>query len=468
MTENLEKRQEIHTEPCLEIPFDVISCSWPRPIKQRDGIWISEPDWNAPLMPMLPQPQWELIADDLCWTINWRENFRRGLDLWEPHNSGEMRGFHVVFRLKIKASGRLIFWDDDGSIIRRNGKIIHFDNSAHPLKRNEIEVIEGDILEVAQWQLIGGWLWGAKFDNLRFTYSSTMDLLFPYLGLVREYLQNPNGPALKIYTNGNSPIRTVVSIYSMILNGYSPSKVLLFGENDWSRETREIFTLALPFAKIIPTDHVVGYIRSYGSYRLVEMAMSHWFVMKTCISLLYPPEEFCLMDDDIFILDHVNDALEAFRQYDLVFAPDTDHSASYLAKWSWMHGRKDHISTGVFNAGLYWIRNLGNPRNLATFMMHVSPNSAHPFVWEQGFIANLYAYKRNYQLPTQRYFYPLFDGLPGGIYGYDYALNPCDFASVHFGGLSKKPSDSVMPYFIHQILGRSKKNQILSKIVVTG
>lgn len=461
MTGYLEKNQRINTEPCLEIPFDVISCSWPRPVEQRDGGWMSEPDWDAPLMTMPPQPHWELIHDDLCWTINWRENFRRGLKLWEPHNSGEMRGFHIVFSLKIKASGRLVFWDEDGSVIRRNGRIIHFDNSAHPLTRNEIEVSESDVLEVAQWQLIGGWLWGAKLDSSRGIYSSTIDLLLSYLGLVNERLRHPSGPALKIYTNGNSPIRTAVSIYSMILNGYSPNRVLLFGENDWSKEARKIFTVALPFAQIIPADDVIRHIRSYGSYRLAEMAMSHWFVMKTCISLLYPPEEFCMMDDDIFILDDVNDALQAFRQYDLVFAPDADYSTKYLVKWGWMHGRKEHINTGVFNAGLYWIRNLDNPRNLAAYMLRVRPNTYDPpLLWEQGFIANLYAYKKTHQLSTQRYFFPMFDGLPGGTYGYDYALNPCDFASVHFGGMPEKPSDSVMPYFIHQILGRCKKIKI--------
>ena len=61
--------------------------------------------------------------------------------------------------------------------------------------------------------------------------------------------------------------------------------------------------------------------------------------------------------------------------------------------------------------------------------------------WEQGFIASEYASGRACRLPSQRYFYPFFDGLPGGVLGYDYATNPCDFASIHFGALRHKPDD---------------------------
>jgi hypothetical protein len=39
--------------------------------------------------------------------------------------------------------------------------------------------------------------------------------------------------------------------------------------------------------------------------------------------------------------------------------------------------------------------------------------------------------------------------------GYDYAANPCGFASVHFGGLAEKPTDSVARLLAADILGRS-------------
>lgn len=75
----------------LEPPFDIIGCSWPRPIEQGDNQWASEPEWDAPLMPALPH--WEFLNDELCWTINWRNVFRSGLRLWNHGMSGERRGF---------------------------------------------------------------------------------------------------------------------------------------------------------------------------------------------------------------------------------------------------------------------------------------------------------------------------------------------------------------------------------------
>lgn len=69
-------------------------------------------------------------------------------------------------------------------------------------------------------------------------------------------------------------------------------------------------------------------------------------------------------------------------------------------------------------------------------------------------MATQYAHESFYQLPTQRYFYPYFDGLPGGILGCDYAHNPCEFASMHFGGLAEKPSETVALMLAPHILGR--------------
>ena len=72
--------------------------------------------------------------------------------------------------------------------------------------------------------------------------------------------------------------------------------------------------------------------------------------------------------------------------------------------------------------------------------------------------AALFAGDRTLELSTQRYFYPLFDGLPGGILGYDYARNPCGFASVHFGGLVEKPGDTVALFLAPEILNHVAGN----------
>ncbi len=370
----------------LARPFDIITCSWPRPVAQAGDQWISEPEWDAPLMPMLPQPYWAEMHDHICWTIDWCSFFEGRLKYWGQYqNRGEMRGFHVVFQILIKRNGRLIFWDDDGSIIRRTGEVIHADRTTHPPQRSEIEVQVGDRLEIAQWQNYGGWSWSACLQSANTRYVSPPDLFLSYVEIVQQRLRQPDGPALKMYFHGGSPMRTVLALYSMILNGYRPSGVFVFGEYQWSEQSRELFARLLPFAQIVPTSDVLRRIRSVGGPRLAELARHHWSIMKTCISVLYPPEEYCFMDDDVIILDPVEDALVMFRDHNLVFAPDADYSEDYLATWGTPYDGHGSLRTGRINTGLYWLRNSRDPRQLATTMLRASPPHEPTWQWDQGF-----------------------------------------------------------------------------------
>jgi hypothetical protein len=439
----------------LEPPYDLISCTWPRPIEQVDGCWTSEPEWAAPTMPHFPQPRWESVHGESCWTIDWREWFRGGLKFWQPQLGGEMRNFHIVSQLQINGNGTLVFWDDDGSIIRRNGEVIHADRTSHPPRRSEINVHAGDRLEVAQWQYYGGWTWGARLTPPDAAGQAPVDVLLPYLDAVERRLAHPNGPPLKMYFSGQTTIRTVVSLYSMILNGYSPAQVFVFGEYQWTAQSRKTFATLLPFAEIVSTELVLERIQSLGNTQLTELARQHFLVMKTCAGLLYPPTEYCLMDDDVFILDPVEDGLNAFQQHNLVFAPDADYGADYLAAWGTNRPRNERLRTGTLNAGLYWLRNSHDLRMLAAEMLRVPPTHQPNWQWEQGFIATQYENESFCALPPQRYFYPYFDGLPGGMLGYDYARNPCGFVSIHFGGLAEKPSNDVALMLVHEILGRN-------------
>jgi len=160
------------------------------------------------------------------------------------------------------------------------------------------------------------------------------------------------------------------------------------------------------------------------------------------------------MDDDVFILDSVDDALANFQEHNLVFAPDADYSEAYLAVWGRPQNKREPLRTGRLNTGLYWLRNSHDPRQLAAVMLRVPPLREPAWQWDQGFVATQFAHESSFQLPTQRYFYPYFDGLPSGILGYDYAHNPCEFASIHFGGLAEKPSDTVALMLAPDILGR--------------
>jgi hypothetical protein len=434
-------------------PFDIVRCSWPRAVTHADGMWTSEPEWSAVEMPFRPQPAWRRVGRSICWMIDWREMFRAAHP-GDRSLGGEMSGFHVVFRVRVTRSGVLTIWDDDGCVVRRDGRIVHDDRSAHVLRPFNLDVARGDELDVAHWQRTGDWLWGAAFEERAQDLVTPEDLLRPLVSVVHDRVRDPNGPPLKLYTSGRCPMRAIAAAYTLILRGYSPSEVWLFGEHQWSPEARRLFATAFPFARVVDTDTLLRTASTLGGPRLVEMARRYWFVMKALVSLLAPPAEFCLIDDDVFVLDKLDDALEDFRRCDLVYIPDMDHGPSYASRWGWIHGQRT-ITTGRFNAGLFWMRQFENPRRVAEYMLRVRAVTTLPWDWEQGLIANLYAQQRTRELPSARYFYPLFDGLPGGIIGYDYERNPCGFASVHFGGIPDKPDDETTLMLLPQLLGAS-------------
>jgi hypothetical protein len=267
-----------------------------------------------------------------------------------------------------------------------------------------------------------------------------------------------------MFTGGTAPVRTAVAVYSMILNGYVPAEVLLYGEHQWGAEARVLLAAALPFARVVPSTEVLDRIGSLGGSGLVDLAKRNWYVMKACLCLLCPPEEFCAMDDDVFVLDSLGEAVDAFQRHDLVFTPDINHGGDYLAAWGPILGLTQSLGprdlrTGTFNAGLYWMRNRSDPAQVAVAMLREDyPAEKRPWVWEQGLIATLFAQVAVFALPSQRYFFMLYDGMPGGSLEYDYAQNPCGFASVHFGAVTgPKPSDQEMLALAADILGRSAR-----------
>ena len=435
-----------------ECPFEIVSCSWPYPDEPNNENWTSEPLWEAPIMPNLPQPRWEIIQDHLYWSINWSDFFK-GCELNPyPIRGGQMRGFYMVFRIKIKSVGTLIIWDNNGNIIRRNHQIIHVCRNPDTLMQSKFAVEVGDYLEIAQRHLQGEWQWYAELRSDHTDHSNLLQptsLLTPYLFHVQERLLHPSGPPLKMLTHGRAPFRSIIAIYSMILNGYVPSSIYLFGEHQWDSRTRHLFASLLPFANVVPTRDLLTYVQSLGQDTLVDLARQYWFVLKACANDLFPPYEFCHMDDDVFILGSPQEALHAFEAHDLVYAPDEDLGAKYAAAW----GGSLPLCTANFNSGLFWMRNVFDPRWLAEQAAKVKPTPIiNEVLWEQGFLANVYADQKTYALPSQRYLLPVFDGLPGGIVGYDYINNPCGLTSIHFGGLVQKPSDGITLHLLPQLL----------------
>jgi hypothetical protein len=428
----------------------ILSCSWPRPVRSEGRRWISEPEWDAPLMPSVPS--WSQFRLDAQATpgIDWRDLFGRHVHANVAHRTGEMKEFHVVFRLRAERCGTLVFHDDDGCIIRRNGQIVHEDRGAHPLQRHELTVAAGDRLEIAQWQLNGDWQWAGRIEPKPSTLDRDCELFAPYQTLVEEALRSPNGPPLKTYFAAAQPVCTALAIHSLILNGYRPERVLVFGDHQWDAERRRRVEALLPFAEVVPTDAVLESARSLHS-GLVPIARSCWAAMKLCVGLFHPPFEYCFLDDDVFILDRMDKAVSRFGDHDLVYAPDCNHGESYRRVWSYA---SDALPTGNINTGIVFVRNRHDRVAQAEALVQ-NPPFAHPaWLWEQGFIATDFAHDRTFSLPTSEYFYPIFDGLPGGLSDYDWAANPCGFVAVHFGGLQRKPSDEDCRALVRDILGR--------------
>ena len=65
----------------------------------------------------------------------------------------------------------------------------------------------------------------------------------------------------------------------------------------------------MPFADIIETSRFLWAINEARASALADLAMRAWWVMKTCVAFFTDPREFCMMDDDVFVLGPVEDAL---------------------------------------------------------------------------------------------------------------------------------------------------------------
>jgi hypothetical protein len=445
----------------LEPPYEVLRCSWPRPAIHENGRWISEPEWNAPALPYLPQPNWEMIDGRPAFAIDWRETFRRGVRHPPNATCGDLSGFHVVFEIRVCADGRLSFWDDDGCVIRLGGNVVHCDRTAHALRRSEIEVRAGTRLCIAQWQCVNEWVWAASFCAV-LDQPDCEESVLRHRDAVDDFLTRPNGPPLRVFSRGDAPVRTALAIYSMILNGYRPSQVELFGEHQWDSGAREFFEAMLPAARIHSTGTLLQSWRALGGAPLARFAQQHWFVMKACLGLLSPPGEFCLMDDDVFVLDAVNDALGFLQRCDAVFTPDTNHGAAYLDVWGGLFGNAalspDRLPTARMNTGLLWLRPVQDSASLAALILQGRQTvGIGAWAWEQGLFANVYAHRQVHQLSSARYLLPLWEGLPRGVLGYDYRNNPCGFAAIHFAGLWNKPSNAAAAWLAPQILERKQE-----------
>jgi hypothetical protein len=416
----------------------VLSASWPRPVVCRARQWMSEPEWDTARMPALPPIADWTIDGANCLVLRWREAF------------GEMKEFHLVFRIRVEATGRLVFWDDDGCIIRRDGEIVHQDRQVHALERHELAVRAGDLLEIAQWQYHGDWLWAGRIEPAPSSIDDDVAFFDRFRCHITRAQAEPNGPVLKTYFAATHPVRAALAIHSLILNGYRPAGVKIYGDYQWDGDQRHAIERLLPFAEIVRTSQLNATLGRFDE-RLPSLARETWPAMKICVSLFDPPDEYCFLDDDVFVIGSCDDAVALFRDHDLVHQTDFDHGEHYRRIWGFRHGP---LRTGTINTGICFVRNRGDLDGQVIRLLENPPNGHPAWLWEQGFMATEFAHAPVAALPSQRYFYPVVDGLPGGILGYDWVENPCGFATVHFGGLRSKPTDDEVRILARSILCR--------------
>jgi hypothetical protein len=157
-------------------------------------------------------------------------------------------------------------------------------------------------------------------------------------------------------------------------------------------------------------------------------------------------------------------ALAAIRSHDSAFAQDIGLGQDYLRDWSGVVPRQAPLSTGSGNAWLTWQWQLHDYTRIAHAILESTqinfgtedPRLNMPIrVWKQVLIEVPYADGSVWPLPSERYPALKLDGLPGGMFGYDYGRNPCGFAAIHFaGGWPARPTDLVTRVLAPAILGK--------------
>jgi hypothetical protein len=420
-------------------PYELLSCSWPFPCE--DGRFV--PRWQAQETHLRPVLEWREAAGAAYWSIDWSELFRKGATHGE-----QARGFAVVFHIRVNAGGTLTFTSSGHCVIMRNESLL-FDGSCCP--QGQLSVAAGDILDIAVAHGERRWYWGASVTPAA---RAGEELGERHLPRVQARLAHASGPPLKIFTDARHPIRTVISLYSMILNGYAPSEILVYGDYQWNAFSARLLRQFLPFATFVPLEQLRDEVCRVAPASLIDVAQEHWFVMKTCVSLLCGPADFCMMDDDLFILKSLDGPLALARQCDFVFVPEADNAALYGSIWGDVFRQTTLARTGRVNTALYWLRMRKDRAESAAMMQQGIDKLNAAWAWEQGFYAHRFASEAVRELPAESYCYPFMVGLPGGMLGYDYANNPCGYTMIHFGGAVDKPNDRIALQLMPQILDR--------------
>jgi SAM-dependent methyltransferase len=228
-------------------------------------------------------------------------------------------------------------------------------------------------------------------------------LLSPLAAEAARRIAIPNGPPVAVYCDGNSPVRAAIAIYSLILNGYGPEKVALFGEHRWSEETKAFLQASLSFAEFPATESLRSAVRRAGGETLEGMIGGNDFGLRAAMALFVSNEEMCILEDDVVVLDGLDEGVNRLRTHDLVFAPAIDKGRQFRKRWPTARKLPRPLATADFGGGLYWLRPVTHPGLIAQQILRLSmPSGGNPDRdWLNGLIALAYARHDIWKLPEQ-------------------------------------------------------------------
>ncbi len=223
--------------------------------------------------------------------------------------------------------------------------------------------------------------------------------LSEHLPRVLESLRYPNGPELWFFTDGESPHRALTAVYGIILNGYSPNGITLFGSHHWDDHARREFTALAPFATVAQSDLVFATIEQAMGRGLAAEARRRVEVERIAAPLVWPGGECCVAGDDVFVLNGVDDALRTAREHDLVIIADAETAPDPPKAGLFRSSRGLH----KFPGSLYWVRRHVDSTRIAKVAALLSSDAAPWPDRVYAMVALLYAGRPTALLPADRY-----------------------------------------------------------------
>jgi hypothetical protein len=226
-------------------------------------------------------------------------------------------------------------------------------------------------------------------------------LLTPLAAAAAGRMVIPNGPTVAVYSDGTSPVRTAIAIYSLVLNGYAPHSVKVFGEHRWSEGTKAFFQASLPFAEIPATEELRSAIRRAGDKALERMIAENDFGLRAAMALFVSNDEMCILEDDVVIIDGLDEGVNRLRTHDLVYAPANDKGRQFRMRWPTVRKLPTALIAADFGGGLYWLRPTSHPALIAEYILQLAvPSGGEPDSdWLNGLIALSYARYDVWKLP---------------------------------------------------------------------